>query len=69
MIRRDKKHLLDRLPSGTRIDLQSSWPIVLTNDEGELSDSARHAWLKKTLNEFVNVLRPRLRKWYEETRD
>jgi hypothetical protein len=43
------------------------WPIVLKNDEA-LSDAERCAWLKTTLNDFVNVLRPRLRKWYEEAR-
>jgi hypothetical protein len=42
-------------------------PIVLKNEE-PLSDPERHAWLKKTLNDF-SLLRPRLRKWYEDTRE
>jgi hypothetical protein len=66
LIERDKKHLLDQLPRGTVVDSRAAWPFVL-KDEASLSDSDRHAWLKEKLNKFANVLRPRLRKWYEET--
>jgi hypothetical protein len=66
LMKRDKRYLVDHLPIGTIIDFRSGWPIVLKNEELQ-SDSDRYSWLKTTLNEFVNVLRPRLRKWYEET--
>jgi hypothetical protein len=67
LIRRDKTRLLANLPKGTVIDPKAGWPIVLKNEE-PMSDSQRHAWLKTTLNEFANVLRPHLKKWYEERR-
>jgi hypothetical protein len=66
MVRRDKQFLLENLPKGTVIDPKSVWPIVLKNEDA-MPDAARYAWLKTTLNEFANVLRPRLRKWFEET--
>jgi hypothetical protein len=65
-LRRDKKHLLDRLPKGTVIDTENGWPIVIKN-ETAMTDADRYAWLKKTLNTFANALRPHLRKWNEET--
>ena len=65
-IKRDMQYLLDNLPKGIVVDVRSSWPIVLKNVD-LLSDADRRAWLPKALNSFVNVLRPRLRKWYEET--
>lgn len=65
-IKRDSQYLLDNLPKRTVVDVRSSWPIVLKNVD-LLSDADRRAWLPKALNSFVNVLRPRLRKWYEET--
>jgi hypothetical protein len=64
LIRRDKTRLLANLPKGTVIDPKAGWPILLKNEE-PMSDSQRHAWLKTTLNEFANVLRPHLKKWYE----
>jgi hypothetical protein len=67
LIKRDKRHLLEGLPKGTIVDASEGWPIILKND-GSLSDVDRKAWLVKTLNAFANVLRPRLRKWYQETR-
>jgi hypothetical protein len=67
LIKRDKRYLLENLPKGTIIDASEGWPIILKND-GSLSDVDRKAWLVKTLNAFANVLRPRLRKWYQETR-
>jgi hypothetical protein len=65
-IRRDKRYLLDNLPKGTVVDARAAWPIVLKNVEA-MSEVDRRAWLVKMLNAFANVLRPRLRKWYEET--
>lgn len=64
-IKRDRRYLLDNLPEGTVVDAREGWPVVLKNVE-LLSDADRHAWLAKTLNAFVNVLRPRLKKWYED---
>jgi hypothetical protein len=68
-VKRDKRHLKDNLSLGTIVDPEQSqhwWPIVCIN-ENPLSDDDKRAWLARTLNTFVNVLRPRLRKWYEET--
>jgi hypothetical protein len=66
LIKRDRRYLIDSLPKGAVIDVQSGWPVVLKNVDS-LSDVDRRAWLAKTLNVFVNAMRPRLRKWYEET--
>ena len=66
MLRRDKNYLLNNLPKNTVIDPKNAWPIILKNEEF-LSDKARQDWLIKSLNQFANVLCPRLRKWYEET--
>jgi hypothetical protein len=67
LIKRDRRHLLDELPRGTTVDSEARYPVMLKN-ENPLSPDDRRAWLKSTLNLFVDVLRPRLRKWYEETR-
>ncbi len=65
-IRSDRRALLRELPPGTEIDSNHRWPIITL--ETELAgDDDRRAWLKATLNQYVNVLRPRLRKWYSET--
>jgi hypothetical protein len=66
-VRRDRRYLIEQLPDGTEVDVRNVYPIMLKNEE-RLSDPERYAWLKKALNDFVNVLRPRLKKWYEETR-
>jgi hypothetical protein len=59
-------YLLQELPDGTIVNSRSDWPI--NKSEAVLSEAERYIWLKKTLNDFVNVLRPRLKKWYQETR-
>jgi hypothetical protein len=66
-IRRDKRFLREQLPENTRIDSSGKWPVFLHNNE-ESSDPKRYSWLKKNLNMFVNILRPRLRQCYEETK-
>lgn len=67
MLKRDRTLLLKDLPPGTELRIGETWPIVLeTNIEG---DDARRAWIMKALNRFVNALRPRLRRWYEEATD
>jgi hypothetical protein len=67
LVKRDRRHLLDNLPKDTVIfDPSLGWPIACKIQDS-LSDAEKYAWLRKTLNSFVNVLRPRLRKWYEET--
>lgn len=63
-IKADRRYLLEHLPKGTIIDPGGLWPVVLKN-AAVLSDSERYMWLQKALNEFVNVLRPRLRRWFE----
>ena len=65
-IKRNRRYLAEHLPSGTQIDPQN--PSIFISTKGNLSDDQRRTWLKKNLNSFVNVLRPSLRKWYEETR-
>jgi hypothetical protein len=67
LIKRDRRYLLDNLPKETVIDPREGWPIILKNTKS-MPDDDRRAWLIKTLNAFVNVLRPRLRGWYEEMR-
>jgi hypothetical protein len=60
--------LLNNLPKGTIInDRDLGWPVAIKSQE-HLEDVEKYAWLTKNLNAFVNVLRPRLKKWYEETR-
>jgi hypothetical protein len=66
-IRRDKRHLLSKLPGGTVVDARAAWPILVKR-EGSLSDIDRRAWLQKNLRAFVKVMRPWLRQCYEETR-
>jgi hypothetical protein len=66
-IKRDRRYLLENLPKGTVINPRLEWSVVITNRE-PLSNADKYAWLAKNLNAFVNVLRPRLRKWYEESR-
>jgi hypothetical protein len=66
-IKRDRQFLLDNLPEGTVVDAQKVWPIFCRNQD-PLADDDRYAWLKETLNAFVDALRPRLRKWHEQTR-
>jgi hypothetical protein len=66
-IKRDRRYLIDNLPTGTVVDARELYPVMLQNFDA-LSDLDRHAWLKKSLNAFVNVLRPRLAKWYGESR-
>lgn len=62
-IKSEKRYLAESLPTGTRFDLDSDWPIVL-KQTGAGSDKERYNWLKATLNTFVNVLRPRLKDWH-----
>ena len=63
---RDRKLLLSELPKGSEIDTDDC-SVQIFNDSLE-SDDERRAWIMKTMNAFVNVLRPRLKKWYSETR-
>jgi hypothetical protein len=67
-LKRDKKYLLDSLPKGTIIDPAADWVVVLKNGDS-MSDDARYVWLQRTINEFVNVLRPQLQRWYAEIQD
>lgn len=66
LIARDAKLLTEGLPNGTIINAREEWPIKLLNSES-LSYVDRRAWLKQSLNAFVNGLRPRLRQWWEES--
>jgi hypothetical protein len=69
LAKRDRNYLLGRLPKGTVINHpELGWPVAIENRR-PLADSEKYDWLAKNLNAFVSVLRPRLRKWYEETRD
>jgi hypothetical protein len=64
---RERKPLQKQLPDGTVINVGDDWPIVAYISDLE-SDDEKRAWIIKTLNDFVNVLRPCLRKWYAEAR-
>jgi len=63
--RRERRSLLDELPDGTEI-ATSDCSINISTSDFE-SDHERRTWIIKTTNAFTNVLRPRLRKWCEET--
>jgi hypothetical protein len=64
-LKRDLASLKDQLPAGTEIRV-GDCSIQMNTAELE-SDDEKRAWIIKTLNAFVNVLRPRLRRWYAET--
>lgn len=66
LIRRERKSLSSALPPGTDIRSGDRWPIAVFNFDLE-SDGDKRAWIIDTLNRFVNVLSPRLRKWHEES--
>jgi len=72
LIIRDRRYLRRNLPEDTDVirdpnDWRYDWPIVLRNAE-RTSPADRQAWLERTLTAFVNVLCPRLKEWWEETR-
>jgi hypothetical protein len=63
-LKRHSASLKEQLPSGAGIrpgDCQISM-----GTDGCESDEQKRTWIMKTLNEFANVLRPPLRKWYAE---
>jgi hypothetical protein len=60
-IKKDKRNVANDLPKGTSIHSG----IYLKN-ENLAKDQEKYAWLIKNLNLFVNVLRPRLKKWADE---
>lgn len=62
-IRRDKKALAGELPAGTLIDRDDS--VLALRNDGLVTDKEKYAWTRKNLNIFVNVLRPRLKKWHQ----
>ena len=56
---------MKELPKGTEV---ATGDCSIAIDEfGLMSDNDKKAWITKTMNAFANVLRPRLRRWYEET--
>jgi hypothetical protein len=64
-LRRERDSLLRALPKGTEVNPGS---CMIAIDEFDLeSDDEKREWIMKTLNAFANVLRPRLRKWYQES--
>ena len=67
-VRRERRALIDELPDGTEIRSGTD-PRIAVSEFELSSDAEKYNWLKKTLNTFVNAMRPRLRKWYEETRE
>lgn len=65
-IKRDRKKLIEQLPHGTLVSTTTnSWPILIETTDFQLDDERRD-WIAKRLNEFVNVLRPWLKKCYTE---
>jgi hypothetical protein len=65
-LKRERSSLLNDLPAGTEI--RSGDCSIWIDEFGLESDDEKRAWIMKTMNTFANVLRPRLRKWYAETR-
>jgi hypothetical protein len=64
-LRRERDSLLRALPKGTEVNA-GSCKIAIAEFDME-SDDDKREWIMKTLNDFANVLRPRLRKWYQES--
>ncbi len=64
-LRRERDSLLRALPKGTEVNA-GSCKIAIAEFDLE-SDDEKREWIMKTLNAFANVLRPRLRKWYQES--
>ena len=54
------------LPKGTEIETDDC--NVYIYDDSPKSDDERRAWIMKAIKAFVDVLRPRLKKWYSEAR-
>jgi len=65
-VKREIRALRDELPEGAEVS-SDDYSVIIERHDLE-TDNEKRAWLTKTLNEFANVLRPRLRKWYSETR-
>jgi hypothetical protein len=65
-LRRDRDSLLRALPKGTEVSADNC-KIAIAEFDME-SDDEKREWIIKMLNAFANVLRPRLRKWYQESR-
>ena len=66
-LKRERRALLNELPEGSEIKIGDKWPIKIHEFDIE-SDDEKRAWIMRTMNTFANVLRPRLKKWYKETR-
>jgi hypothetical protein len=60
-----KDALTKELPEGTEVDEDSEHPLLVRNDDLE-TDDEKYNWIKKNLNVFVNVLRPKLLKWHKD---
>jgi hypothetical protein len=56
-LKRDRITLQKQLPEGTELNARNDWPIVIYRSD-LVSDDEKRAWIMKTLNEFVSVLRP-----------
>lgn len=65
-LKRERTSLLNELPEGTQT--RGGDCSIWINESGLESDDDKRAWIMKTMNTFANVLRPRLRRWYEEAR-
>jgi hypothetical protein len=64
-LRRERDSLMRVLPKGTEINAGN---CIIAAAEFDLdSDDEKKEWIVRTLNAFANVLRPRLRKWYQES--
>jgi hypothetical protein len=65
-LKRERAALLAELPKGTEIETGDC--SVYIYEDGPKSDDERRAWIMEPMKAFVNVLRPRLKKWYSEAR-
>ncbi|HXR39976.1 MAG TPA: hypothetical protein VN776_12810 [Terracidiphilus sp.] len=63
-LKRDYEDLEKALPQKTTVSPND--PNILLSTSSCDSDEKKYAWIKKTLNGFVNALSPYLRRWYEE---
>ena len=66
-LKQERASLWKELPKGTEIEAGHYYPIRF-NRSSFKSHHDRQRWIMSTMNAFAKVLRPRLRRWYEQTR-
>jgi hypothetical protein len=64
LMRRERKEIQSELPNGSQVE-SGRFGIRLTRLNTEFrDDDEKRSWMKATLNTFVNVLRPRMKRLF-----